>query len=42
MRSAETVSGVGRGRIKEKNGGVNSTMIYCKNFSKYHNVAPVQ
>jgi hypothetical protein len=22
--------------------GVNSTMIYCKNFSKYYNVPPVQ
>jgi hypothetical protein len=22
--------------------GVNSTMIYCKNFCKYHNVPPVQ
>jgi hypothetical protein len=22
--------------------GLNSTMIYCKNFYKYHNVLPVQ
>jgi hypothetical protein len=27
----------GEGR-KENDGGVNSTMIYCKNFYKYHNV----
>jgi hypothetical protein len=25
--------------IKENDGGVNSTMIYCKNFCDYHNVA---
>jgi hypothetical protein len=22
--------------------GMNSTMIYCKNFCKYHNISPVQ
>jgi hypothetical protein len=30
----------GRG-IKENDGGVNSIMIYCKNFSKCHSVPPV-
>jgi hypothetical protein len=28
----------GGGEIKENDGGVNSTMIYCKNFCKCHNV----
>jgi hypothetical protein len=28
----------GEGRIKENDGGVNSTTIYCKNFCKCHNV----
>jgi hypothetical protein len=30
------------GVIKENDGGVNSTMIYSKNFGKCHNVPPVQ
>jgi hypothetical protein len=42
MRPVETVPGMGGGGIKENDGGVNSTMIYCKNFGKYHNVLPVQ
>jgi hypothetical protein len=33
---------VWEGRIKENDGGVNSTKIYCKNFCKYHNVLKVQ
>jgi hypothetical protein len=28
--------------IKENDGGVNPTMIYCKNFGKCHNVQPAQ
>jgi hypothetical protein len=40
MRPVETISGMGGG-IKENDGGVNSTMIYYKNFYKYHNVPPV-
>jgi hypothetical protein len=31
-----------RGGIKENDGGVNSTMIYCKNLCKCHNVPLVQ
>jgi hypothetical protein len=41
MRPAETIPEMGRGRIKENDGGVNSTMIYltyCKNFYKSHNI----
>jgi hypothetical protein len=29
MRPVETVPEVGEGRIKENDGGVNSTMTYC-------------
>jgi hypothetical protein len=36
MRPAETVPGMETG-IKENGGGVNSTVIYCKNFCKCHN-----
>jgi hypothetical protein len=32
---------VGEGRRKMME-GVNSTMIFCKNFCKCHNVPPVQ
>jgi hypothetical protein len=28
--------------IKEDDGGVNSTMIYCKNYYKCQNVPPAQ
>jgi hypothetical protein len=28
------------GEMKEDGGGVNSSMIYCKNFCKCHNVPP--
>jgi hypothetical protein len=38
----ETYFRNGGGRIKENDGGVNSTMIHCKNFCKCHNVTPVQ
>jgi hypothetical protein len=42
MRLVETVPRIGEGGIKENDGGVNSTMIYCKIFGKCHNVPPVQ
>jgi hypothetical protein len=42
MRPAETILRSGRGRIKENDGGVNSTKMYCKHFSKYYNVPSVQ
>jgi hypothetical protein len=32
MRPVETIAGMGLERIKENDRGVNSTMIYCKNF----------
>jgi hypothetical protein len=38
MSPIETIPGIGGRRIKENYGGVNSTMIYCKNFGKCHNV----
>jgi hypothetical protein len=41
MRLVETKEWRGGG-IKEMKEGVHSTMIYCKNFSKCHNVSPVQ
>jgi hypothetical protein len=31
-----------RGWVKENDRGVNSSMIYYKNFCKCHNVPPVQ
>jgi hypothetical protein len=40
--SCESSPGMGGKRIKGNDAGVNSTMIYCKNFCKCHNVAPVQ
>jgi hypothetical protein len=40
MRPVETVPGMRGEGIKENDGGVNSTMIYCKNFCKCHNVTP--
>jgi hypothetical protein len=42
MRLVETIPGMGERVIKENDGGVNSTMIYCKNFCKCDNVPPVQ
>jgi hypothetical protein len=41
MRTIETIPKMGGGGIKEKD-GVNLTMIYYKNFCKYHTVPPVQ
>jgi hypothetical protein len=41
VRSAETILRRGR-RIKENDGGVNLTKIYCKHFCKCHIVHPVQ
>jgi hypothetical protein len=42
MRPVETIPGIGGRGIKENGGRVNSTMICCKNFAKYHNVPLVQ
>jgi hypothetical protein len=36
MRPVETLPEMGGGRIKENGGGVNSTIICCKNFCKCH------
>jgi hypothetical protein len=41
MRPVETTPGMGGG-LKENDGGVNSTKIYCKVFCKCHNVPPAQ
>jgi hypothetical protein len=38
MRSVETITEIGAGRIKENSGGMNSTMLYYKNFCECHNV----
>jgi hypothetical protein len=32
MRSIGTIPGIGRGNIRRKMEGMNSTLIYCKNF----------
>jgi hypothetical protein len=42
MRPVETVPVLGGWGIKDNDGGMNSTMIYCKNFCKRHNVFPEQ
>jgi hypothetical protein len=42
MRPVKTILGMGRRRIKDTDGGVNSTMIYSKNFRKCCNVSPIQ
>jgi hypothetical protein len=42
VRPVETIPGMRGGEIKENAGGVNSTITYCKNFGKCHNVPPVQ
>jgi hypothetical protein len=42
MRPVETIPGMGRGKKRRMMKGVNSTMIYYKNFCKFHSVAPVQ
>jgi hypothetical protein len=43
MRPTEIIPEMGgeTGEIKENDGGVNSTMIYCKNFFKCKNVPSV-
>jgi hypothetical protein len=42
MRPVETLLGR-QGRLNKENDGiVNSTIIYCKNFGKCHNVPPIQ
>jgi hypothetical protein len=38
MRPVETLPRIGRGKRMVE--GVNSNMIYCKNFCKCHNVPP--
>jgi hypothetical protein len=38
-RPVETTPGMGEG-VKEKDGVVNSRMIYCKNFCKCHSISP--
>jgi hypothetical protein len=37
MRPVETIPEMGERRIKENDGGVNSTVIDCKDFCKCHN-----
>jgi hypothetical protein len=37
MRPVETILRMG-GWVKENDGGVNLTKLYCKNFCKCHNV----
>jgi hypothetical protein len=38
MRPAETIPGMGEREERRMMEGVNSTMIYCKNFCKCHYV----
>jgi hypothetical protein len=40
MRPIETIPGMGERRIKENDGGVNSTVIYRKRFCKCCNLPP--
>jgi hypothetical protein len=40
MRSIETVQGMGWGEIKRMMEGMNSNLMHCKNFGKFHNVPP--
>jgi hypothetical protein len=42
MRPVEIIPGMGRGGLKRMMEEVNSSIIYCKNFCKCHNVPPVQ
>jgi hypothetical protein len=42
MRLVETVPGMGGEGIKENDGGVNSTMMYCKTFCKCPRRSQVQ
>jgi hypothetical protein len=41
-RHVETIPGIGRERLKENDGRMNSTTVYYKNFCKCHNVPSVQ
>jgi hypothetical protein len=40
-RHVETIPGTMGDKIKNNDGGVNSTTVYFKNFCKCHNVPPV-
>jgi hypothetical protein len=42
MRPVQTLPGMGGDEIKENDGGVNSTLIYCRNVCKCHSVPPVE
>jgi hypothetical protein len=42
LRPVETIPGMGEGVLRRMIEGVNSTIIYCKNVCKCHNVPPVQ
>jgi hypothetical protein len=42
MRLVKAIPGMGGGRIKENDEGVNSAMIHYKNFYKCYNVPSVQ
>jgi hypothetical protein len=42
VRPVETIPETGRGEIKDNDRGVNSTMIYGKNFCKCHSVPSIQ
>jgi hypothetical protein len=42
MIPVEAILGMEGGRERRMMEGVNSTMIYCKNFCKFHNVPPAQ
>jgi hypothetical protein len=42
MKPVETIPGTGVGKIKEDNGGGNSSMICLKKFCKCHNALIVQ
>jgi hypothetical protein len=42
MKPVETIPGLRGGGIKKNDGGMNSTVIYCKNFCKCHSVPPAQ
>jgi hypothetical protein len=42
MRPFETIPGIGVGGFKKMMEQVNLTVMYFKNFSKCHNLLPVQ
>jgi hypothetical protein len=42
MTPDETTPGKGGRKVEDNDGGVNSTLIYCKHFCKCHNVPPLQ